>query len=119
MKRKLYAKYNKRSRLIEMTFIDINDDEAMYKFQIANEKAEEDNPYYNREDYLLICLGVIQMEGKSEEVGIIYDYKDDFPFIFGEVKDNQKPKYNQKYFEKMQVSKEKEEQIMKKAHNKI
>ena len=82
MKRKLYAKYNKRARQIEFVFVDINDDEALFKYHQANEEAESKNKYYRSEDYSLICLGVLNMEGEQKEVGIIYDYKKDFPFIF-------------------------------------
>lgn len=111
MKRKLYAKYNKRSKMIEFTFIDVNDDQAIFKYEQANDKAEEENKYYNREDYYLICLGVLNMEGEPEEVGIIYDYKEDFNVVFDKIKDEQKPKYNQKYFEDMRVDKKREEEI--------
>ena len=110
MKRKIYAKYNNRAKMIEFIFIDVNDDEAIYKFEKANIEAEEKNKYYNREDYTLIAIGVLNMEGSKEEVGIIYDYKDDFNYIFDEVKDEQKPKYNQTYFENMQVWDEKRKQ---------
>lgn len=115
MKRKLYAKYNKRAQQIEFVFVDINDDEALFKYHQANEEAELKNKYYRSEDYSLICLGVLNMEGKDKEVGIIYDYKDDFPFIFDRTEDNQKPKYNQKYFESMKVSEEKAEEIKNKS----
>lgn len=110
MKRKLYAKYNIRSRLIEFVFIEVNDDEAAYKYASANMKAEQDNPFYNAEDYKLMCLGVIKMEGQEEEVGIIYDYKNDFPFIFGELSDFQKPKYNEKYFKNINTKTEAEQE---------
>lgn len=116
MKRKLYAKYNKRSRLIEFVFIDINDDEACYKFEKANIEAEEQNKFYNSDDYKLICLGVLEMEGESSEVGIIYDYKDDFPVIFDEIKDGQKPKYNETYLKNISINdKEKIEEIKRRA----
>lgn len=115
MKRKIYAKYNCRSKLIEFTFIDVNDDEAVYKYEQANIKAEEENPFYRSEDYKLICLGVLKMEGEPNEVGIIYDYAKDFPCVFGEIADFQKPKYNSRFFEKMKVSEEKEKEITQKA----
>lgn len=111
MKRKLYAKYNKRAKQIEFVFVDINDDEALFKYHQANEEAELKNKYYRSEDYALICLGVLNMEGKDKEVGIIYDYKNDFPFVFDNITEDQKPKYNQKYFENMKVDKEREEQL--------
>lgn len=103
MKRKIYAKYNKRTKMIEFIFMDVNDEQAEYNFALANLKAIENNPYYNEEDYGLICLGVVNMEGKTNEVGIIYDYKEEFPFVFDEVKDGQKPKYNSEYFKNIQV----------------
>ena len=115
MKRKLYAKYNKRAKQIEFVFVDINDDEALFKYHQANEEAELKNKYYRSEDYYLICLGVLNMEGEAKEVGIIYDYKKDFPFIFDSAEDNIKPKYNSRYFESMKVDKEKEEEIKNKA----
>lgn len=113
MKRKLYAKYNKRSKLIEFIFVGVNDDEAQYNFELANLKAEEENPFYDSRDYALIALGVLNMEGNPVEVGIMYDYKDDFNVIFDNIEDGKKPKFNQRYFEKMDVSKEKEERIRK------
>ena len=115
MKRKLYAKYNKRSKMIEFVFLAVNDDEAMYSYELANIKAEDENPFYNANDYKLICLGVIKMEGEAKEVGIIYDYKDDFNVVFDEIEDGKKPKHNQRYFDKMNVSKEKEEKIKERA----
>ena len=107
MKRKLYAKYNKRSKLIEFVFIDVNDDEAIYKFEQANMESEEKNRFYNKEDYTLISLGVLNMEGEADEVGIIYDYRNDFPYIFDNVREDQKPKYNETYFKNIQVWDEK------------
>ena len=77
-----------------------------YNFALANLKAIESNPYYNENDYCLICLGVVNMEGTEEEVGIIYEYKDDFNFIFDKVQDGQKPKYNSEYFKNIQVKNE-------------
>lgn len=103
MKRKLYAKYNKRTQMIEFVFIDINDEQAEYNFALANLKATENNNFYNENDYYLICLGVINMEGTEDEVGIIYEYKDDFNVVFGKIKDGQKPKYNTDYFKDIQV----------------
>lgn len=111
MKRKLYAKYNKRAKQIEFVFVDINDEEALFKYHQANEEAETKNKYYRSEDYTLICLGVINMEGKEKEVGIIYDYKNDFPFIFDRVEDEIKPKYNEKYFNSMKVDEERAKEI--------
>ena len=116
MKRKLYAKYNNRTQMIEFIFVEVNDDEAIYKFCQANMQAEEQNRFYNSDDYTLICLGVLNMEGSKEEVGIIYDYKDDFNVVFGEIKDWQKPKYNESYFKNMNISeKEKQEEIILKS----
>lgn len=103
MKRKLYAKYNKRTQMIEFVFIDVNDEQAEYNFALANLKATETNNFYNENDYYLICLGVINMEGTEDEVGIIYEYKDDFNVVFGKIKDGQKPKYNTDYFKDIQV----------------
>lgn len=111
MKRKLYAKYNKRAKQIEFVFVDINDEEALFKYHQANEEAEMKNKYYRGEDYSLICLGVLNMEGKDKEVGIIYEYSKDFPFVFDNISEEQKPKYNQKYFENMKVDKEREEEL--------
>lgn len=119
MKRKLYAKYNIRSRLIEFIFIEVNDDEAAYKYASANMQAAETNPFYNEEDYRLICLGVINMEGSPKEVGIIYEYKNDYPFVFGELTDFQKPKHNQKYFNNMNAKNEAEKQKIINASKKI
>lgn len=101
--------------MIEFTFIDVNDDEAIFKYEQANIKAEEENPFYRSEDYQLICLGVVKMEGEPNEVGIIYDYSKDFPVVFGQIEDGQKPKYNQRYFEKMKVSEEREKELREKA----
>ena len=115
MKRKLYAKYNKRAKIIEFVFVDINDEEALFKYHQANEEAELKNKYYREEDYSLICLGVLNMEGKTNEVGIIYDYKNDFPFVFDDIKDGQKPQYNERYFQSMKVDKEKEEELKNKS----
>lgn len=115
MKRKLYAKYNRRSKLIEFVFIGVNDNEAVYNYSMANMKAEKENPFYNSEDYRLICLGVLNMEGEPKDVGIIYDYKDDFNVVFDEIEDGQKPKYNQSYFEDIQAKKEREKEIMDKS----
>lgn len=115
MKRKLYAKYNKRAKQIEFVFVDINDDEALFKYHQANEEAELKNKYYRGEDYSLICLGVLNMEGEDREVGIIYEYKKDFPFVFDNIDESQKPKYNQKYFENMKVEKERAEEIKNKS----
>lgn len=106
MKRKIYAKYNKRTKMIEFIFMDVNDEQAEYNFALANLKATETNPYYNEEDYGIICLGVVNMEGEEEEVGIIYDYKESFPFVFDKVKEGQKPKYNSDYFKDIQVRNE-------------
>ena len=106
MKRKIYAKYNNRTKMIEFIFVDVNDEQAEYNFALSNLKAIENNPYYNENDYKLICLGVLDMEGEAKEVGIIYDYKDDFPFVFDEIKDGQKPKYNTDYFKNIQVRNE-------------
>lgn len=114
MKRKLYAKYNKRSRLIEFTFIEVNDDEAIYKYEQANIQAEQQNMFYRSEDYALICLGVIVMEGDIEEVGIEQTLMKDFPYAFDKIEDWQKPKYNQAYFDKM--NKENREKIIRKAN---
>lgn len=116
MKRKLYAKYNKRSKMIEFVFVDINDDEACYKYEQANIQAEEQNKFYNSEDYKLLSLGVIVMEGEPEEVGIIYEYKEDFPIVFDKIKDSCKPKYNEKYFESMKISNERKEELINKAN---
>lgn len=116
MKRKLYAKYNKRAKQIEFVFVDINDEEALFKYHQANEEAELKNKYYREEDYSLICLGVLNMEGKEKEVGIIYDYKEDFPFTFDYVADEQKPKYNQRYFDNMKTSNERSKDIINKAN---
>lgn len=116
MKRKLYAKYNRRSQQIEFVFVEINDDEACYKYEQANIIAEEQNKFYNSEDYRLICLGVLNMEGESDKVGIIYDYKKDFPVVFDEIKDSCKPRYNEKYFESMKVDNEKKAKIIEKAN---
>lgn len=116
MKRKLYAKYNKRSKMIEFVFVDINDDEACYKYEQANIQAEEQNKFYNSEDYTLLSLGVIIMEGETDEIGIVYEYEKDFPVVFDKIKDSCKPKYNQKYFESMKVSKERGEEIINKAN---
>ena len=55
------------------------------------------------------------MEGKDKEVGIIYDYKKDFPFVFDNISDEQKPKYNEKYFQSMKVNKEQEFKIIEKS----
>ena len=107
MKRKIYAKYNKRTKMIEFIFVDINDEQAEYNFALSNIQAAEKNPYYNEDDYCIICLGVLNMEGEAEEVGIVYDYKDDFPFIFDKVREGQKPKYNAEYFKDIQVRNEK------------
>ena len=116
MKRKLYAKYNNRTKMIEFIFIEVNDDEAIYKFCQANMQAEEKNPFYNSEDYTLICLGVLNMEGEKDQVGIIYDYKDDFNVVFGEIKDWQKPKYNEAYFKNINIlDKEKQEKMILKS----
>lgn len=117
MKRKLYAKYNKRSRLIEFTFIEVNDDEAIYKYEQASIQAEEQNRFYNYNDYALICLGVINMEGDVDEIGIDQQLIKDFPYTFDKVEDWQKPKYNQKYFEMM--SKENKEKIIEKASGEV
>lgn len=103
MKRKIYAKYNNRTKMIEFIFVDINDEQAEYNFALSNLKAIENNPYYNENDYKLICLGVLKMEGESKEVGIIYDYKNDFPYVFDEVEEGKKPKYNTEYFKDIQV----------------
>lgn len=119
MKRKLYAKYNIRSKLIEFVFIEVNDDEAAYKYASANMKAELENPFYRQEDYKLICLGVLNMEGMEKEVGIIYDYKDDYPFVFGELTDFQKPKHNEQYFKNMNAKNEAEKQKIINASKKI
>lgn len=108
MKRKLYGKYNKRSKQIEVTFVDINDEQAAYNFQIANMKAEEQNPFYNSNDYNLVCLGVIQMEGEKNQIGIIYEYSKDFPVMYDNFDDFQKPKYNETYFKNMSKENEKE-----------
>ena len=113
MKRKLYAKYNKRTKMIEFVYIDINDEQAEYNFALANLKATEQNSYYNEEDYSLICLGVINMEGTEEEVGIIYDYKDDFNVIFDKIKDGQKSKYDTAYFKDIQVRNEERINMLK------
>lgn len=99
MLRKLYAKYNNRTKMIEFTFIGVNDDEAIYNYCAANMQAEKANPFYDVNDYTLICLGVIEMEGDKKEVGIKYEYKNDFNVVFDEIKDFQKPKYNQAYYE--------------------
>lgn len=116
MKRKLYAKYNNRTKMIEFVFIEVNDDEAIYKFCQANMQAEEKNPFYNSEDYTLICLGVLKMEGEKDEVGILYEYKNDFNVVFGEIKDFQKPKYNETYFRNINVSdKQKQDDIIIKS----
>ena len=116
MKRKLYAKYNNRTKMIEFIFIEVNDDEAIYKFCQANMQAESQNPFYNADDYTLICLGVLNMEGDKKEVGIIYDYKDDFNVVFGEIQDYQKPKYNEAYFKNINVSdKEKQDKLILKS----
>ena len=115
MKRKLYAKYNKRSKQIEFVFVDINDDEALFKYHQANDEAESKNKYYRANDYALICLGVILMEGEANDIGIIYDYKEDFPFVFDRAEDFIKPKYNEKYFESMKVDKEKAEELKLKS----
>ena len=115
MKRKLYAKYNKRSKMIEFVFIGVNDDEAIYNYSLANLKAEKENPFYQSEDYHLICLGVLNMEGEAEEVGIIYDYKNDFNVVFDKIKDYQLPKYNEEYFRSMKVSEERAEEIKESA----
>lgn len=115
MKRKLYAKYNKRSRMIEFVFIGVNDDEAIYNYSLANLKAEKENPFYQSDDYHLICLGVIKMEGEAEEVGIIYDYKNDFNVVFDKIKDYQMPKYNETYFQSMKASEEREKEIEKES----
>lgn len=115
MKRKLYAKYNKRAKQIEFVFVDINDDEALFKYHQANEEAETKNKYYRSEDYALICLGVLNMEGKDKEVGIIYEYEKDFPFVFDNISEEQKPKYNQRYFNNMRVDKEREAEINEKS----
>lgn len=119
MKRKLYAKYNKRAKQIEFVFVDINDEEALFKYHQANEEAELKNKYYREEDYSLIALGVINMEGKATEVGIIYDYKKDFPFIFDYVAEDQRPQYNERYFQSMKVDKEREEEIINKSKGDI
>lgn len=116
MKRKLYAKYNKRSQQIEFVFVDINDDEALFKYHQANEEAELQNKYYREEDYYLICLGVLNMEGKVDEVGIIYDYEKDFPVIFDKIDENKKPKHNQRYFESMKTNDERSKEIINKAN---
>ena len=116
MKRKLYAKYNKRSKMIEFVFLGVNDDEALFNYNIANDKAESENKWYRSEDYELICLGVIMMEGESHQVGIIYEYEVDFPYTFDKIKDGEMPKYNQKYFKEMGVSEEKEKEIKNKAN---
>ena len=119
MKRKLYAKYNIRSKLIEFIFIEVNDDEAAYKYASANMQAAETNPFYNAEDYKLITLGVINMEGTEKEIGIIYEYKDDYPFVFGELTDFQKPKHNEQYFKNMNAKNEAEKQKIINASKKI
>ena len=95
--------------------MDINDEEALFKYYQANEEAELKNKYYRGEDYALICLGVLNMEGESNEVGIIYDYKKDYPFVFDSVSEDQKPKHNQKYFESMKTNKEREEELKLKS----
>lgn len=113
MKRKLYAKYNRRSKLIEFVFVDVNDDNAIYNYELANIKAAKENPFYNSDDYRLICLGVLNMEGEAKEVGIIYDYKDDFNVVFDEIEDGQKPKYNEQSFRNIQAEKDREQDIIK------
>lgn len=115
MKRKLYAKYNKRAKMIEFVFVDINDDSAIYNYEMANLKAEKENPFYNSNDYALICLGVLNMEGETKEVGIIYDYKEDFNVVFDEIKDFQKPKFNENYFKEMKTTEENEKRIKENA----
>ena len=115
MKRKLYAKYNKRAKQIEFVFVDINDEEALFKYHQANEEAETKNKYYRGEDYYLICLGVLNMEGEPKEVGILYDYKQAFPFIFDSAEDNIKPQYNQKYFDSMKVDNKRAEELKNKS----
>lgn len=103
MKRKIYAKYNNRTKMIEFIFVDVNDEQAEYNFALSNLKAIENNIYYDERDYKLICLGVLNMEGEAKEVGINYEYKEAFPFVFDEVEDGQKPKYNTDYFKNIQV----------------
>lgn len=111
MLRKLYAKYNNRTKMIEFTFIGVNDDEAIYNYCAANMKAEQSNPFYNVDDYTLICLGVIEMEGDKKEVGIKYEYEKDFNVVFDEIKDFQKPKFNQAYYENINKRGEEAERI--------
>ena len=56
------------------------------------------------------------MEGETSEVGIIYDYKDDFPITFDEIKDGQKPKYNETYLKNITVeNKERVEELKRRA----
>lgn len=116
MRRKLYAKYNRRSKMIEFVFLGVNDDEALFNYNIANDKAESENKWYRAEDYALICLGVIEMEGAIGSVGIVYEYAEEFPIAFDEIKDGQIPKYNQKYFNEMKVSEEKTKEIRERAN---
>lgn len=78
MKRKIYGKYNKISKQIELITLMSNDEEAQLSFAIANDKAKEQNKYYDENNYQIIALGVLEMEG--EEAGIKYEYKNDFPY---------------------------------------
>lgn len=122
MLKKMYAKCCIRSRQIETIFYANNDDEAQYIYSLANIKAKETNPYYNDDDYLLACLGVIEMEFQDEKtkgeykMGIKYEYADDFPVIFDEIKDYNKPKYNQPSVNDISVDDEdKAKNIIKKS----
>lgn len=92
MFRKLYGRYNKRSQQLETIFLMPNDNEALYNFSLSHIEAKKNNPYHDEDNYQLICLGVLEMEG--ENCGIIYNYSKDYPVKFDEIPDGLKPKHN-------------------------
>lgn len=115
-KQKLYGRYNKLSKQIEFIFLTQNDEIAEYQYALSHIAAIEKNPYHNEDDYVLICLGVVRTEGEIKEVGIEYEYKKDFPFIFDYVEPGQKPKYNIDYFKDITIKNQaKKEALIQKA----
>lgn len=117
MKRKLYGRYNNRSKQIEFIFLAENDDMAQYQFGLSHLAAIEKNPYHNPNDYSLCVLGVMNMEGEKNEVGILIDKdtKNDFPYFFDSVKDGQMPKYNTEYFTDISVKNKELKELLEKA----
>ena len=115
-KRKIYCVYNEMSQQIDSKYLILanNDDEALYRHAITIDQQKQENKYFREQDFKLMCLGVLELEG--EKAGIIYEAEPDYPVKFDKIPNFWKPKNETPNINNITVKDENEKlQIIKKA----